>query len=78
VYTEDSDDMEYVGETAALPQLAGLRLIALDARMTPARRRYPRRRVVASVVIERRRGDRRHAKPGIDGLLRTVLADDWT
>jgi hypothetical protein len=56
---------------------AGLRLVALEPSAPPQHRRLPRRRIVMVVTVERRRGDRRRAKPGIDGLLRTVLADGW-
>jgi hypothetical protein len=60
-----------------LPAIGGLRLIALDPPAIPQRRRAPRRRLVSALFIERRRSDRRENRPGIDGLLRTVLADHW-
>jgi hypothetical protein len=78
VHTEDSDSVILKGLAAALPALSGLRLIPLNSGETPQRRRFPRRRIVARVHLERRQADRRRAKPGIDGLLRTVLADNWT
>lgn len=78
VHTDDPDSIIDDGDTTALPSLAGLRLIELDPLTAPQRRRYPRRSIIAPVLLERRRGDRRRAKPGIDGLLRMVLADDWT
>jgi hypothetical protein len=63
----------------AVPLLAvtPLRLVSIDVPAVPQRRRTPRRRVLAAFLIERRSGDRRETKPGIDGLLRMVLADDW-
>jgi hypothetical protein len=77
VQAEDPDSITQTGEAAALPAIGELRLIALDAPDEPQRRFGPRRRLIASVFLERRRADRRRAKPGVDGLLRMVLADGW-
>jgi hypothetical protein len=77
VPAEDSRSINQTGETAALPAIGELRLIALDAPEQPQRRFGPRRRIVGAVRSERRHGDRRRSTPGIDGLLRTVLADVW-
>ena len=77
MHTEDWDSVPDSGEIAALPTIGALRLIALNVPTALARRRAPRRRMVAGIRIERRRAERRHAIPGIDGLLRMVLADDW-
>jgi hypothetical protein len=77
VEAEDSDSIIQTGETAALPAIGKLRIIALDTSAEPQRRFGPRRRIVAAVQQERRRADRRRTKPGIDGLLRMVLADVW-
>jgi hypothetical protein len=76
VLPKDSD-RNTQGDAALLAAIGGLRLIALDALALPQRRRTPRRRDVGAFLVERRRCDRRQAKPGIDGLLRTVLSDDW-
>lgn len=76
MHTEDLKDAG--GGNHPEPARGGLRLVVLDD--TPAtdqRRRAPRRRLVAGCLVERRGPDRRRAKPGLDGLLRTVLADDW-
>jgi hypothetical protein len=43
--------------------ISGLRLVAFEPPAPPQRGRLPRRRILMV------------AKPGIDGLLRTVLAD---
>jgi hypothetical protein len=77
VQAEDPDSITQTGDSAELPAIGELRLIALDATSEPQRRFGPRRRMVAAVVNERRRAERRRAKPGIDGLLRMVLADMW-
>jgi hypothetical protein len=77
VQAEDPDTITKPGADAELPAVGELRLVALDAPNEPQRRFGPRRRIVAAVLQERRRGDRRRAKPGIDGLLRMVLADAW-
>jgi hypothetical protein len=77
VHAEDPDSTIEAGENAELPAIGELRLVALDAPAEPQRRFGPRRRIVAAVLNERRRADRRRAKPGIDGLLRMVLADAW-
>jgi hypothetical protein len=77
VQAEDSDSVIQDGDRAALPAIGKLRLTALDAAANPQRRFGPRRRIMAAVHHERRRTDRRKAKPGIDGLLRMVLADAW-
>lgn len=77
VHTDDPDSIIDNGDFVGLPSLAGFRLIELDPLTSPARRRSPRRSVVAPILFERRRADRRRTKPGIDGLLRMVLADDW-
>jgi len=77
VRAEDSDSIIETGANAELPAVGELRLIALDAPNEPQRRFGPRRRIVDAVLHERRRADRRRAKPGIDGLLRMVLADAW-
>jgi hypothetical protein len=77
VEAEDSDSTTQTGETAALPAIGELRLVALDVPEQPQRRFGVRRRIVAAVQRERRHGDRRRATPGIDGLLRMVLADAW-
>jgi hypothetical protein len=79
VQTDDSDG---VAKPRAMPlpfvpAVGRLRLITLESPHPPQRRRTPRRRLVQAVSFDRRRADRRSAKPGIDGLLRTVLADDW-
>ncbi len=74
---EDSDSIIQTGETAALPAIGNLRIAALGAPEEPQRRFGPRRRIIAAVRHERRRADRRRTKPGIDGLLRMVLADAW-
>jgi hypothetical protein len=57
------------------PDLGPLRLITLTTE-AQKRRHVARRRIRAEFAIERRRSDRRRT-PGIDGLLRTVLAGDW-
>jgi hypothetical protein len=75
--TDDPDDFAQTDRTSRVPELGRLRLIALDGPPLPQRRRAPRRQLVAAVALERRHADRRCAKPGIDGLLRTVLADEW-
>lgn len=75
--TDESDDSAQTRTASVTPAVGRLRLIALDPADAPARRRAPRRRLVVAVGFERRQADRRRAKPGIDGLLRTVLADDW-
>jgi hypothetical protein len=77
VHMNDPDSIIDDGDSVVLPSLAGLRLIELDPSAPPARRRAPRRFIIAPVLLEQRRGDRRRTKPGIDGLLRVVLADDW-
>jgi len=77
VRAEDPDSIIKTGDNAELPAIGELRLIALHASDEPQRRFGPRRRIVAAVQNERRRADRRRAKPGIDGLLRMVLADAW-
>jgi hypothetical protein len=77
VQAEDPDSITQTGENSALPAIGELRLIALEAPSTPQRRFGPRRRIVAAIMLERRRADRRREKPGIDGLLRMVLADTW-
>ena len=74
---EDPDSITQTGDRAALPAIGELRLIATDVPDEPRRRFGPRRRIAAAVLQERRRADRRRAKPGIDGLLRMVLADMW-
>jgi hypothetical protein len=65
---DDSPDM------TALPSSGDLRLVALEPSAPPQRRRLSRRRIVMVVTVERRRADRRRAEPGIDGLLRAVVA----
>jgi hypothetical protein len=76
VQADDPDSNIEPGANAALPVIGKLRLIALDT-VTLQRRCGPRRRAAAAVEAERRRSERRKAKPGIDGLLRMVLADVW-
>lgn len=75
--TEDPDSINQAGRSAALPAIGELHLVAPDVLDEPQRRFGPRRRTVGAVLLERRRADRRRAKPGIDGLLRMVLADMW-
>jgi hypothetical protein len=75
--SEDFDSSRRKREGTALPAVAPLQLITLQEPEPQQRRRAPRRRTFAQFLIERRRADRRTAKPGIDGLLRMVLADDW-
>ena len=70
---EDPDSITQTGNSAALPAIGEMRLIALDASDESQRRFGPRRRIIAAVLHERRRADRRRAKPGNDGLLRLVL-----
>jgi hypothetical protein len=77
VQAEDSDSITQTGDAAALPAIGELRVTALDDAATPQRRFGPRRRIISVVRDERRRADRRGAKPGLDGLLRMVLADAW-
>jgi hypothetical protein len=77
VQAEDSDSIIGTGKTAALPATGKLRIVTLGAPAEPQRRFGPRRRIIAAVRHERRRADRRRTKPGIDGLLRMVLADAW-
>jgi hypothetical protein len=76
VQAKDPDSITQTSERTALPAIGELRLTALEAHSAPQRRFGPRRRIVAAVFSERRRADRRE-KPGIDGLLRMVLADVW-
>ncbi len=75
--TEDPNCSSCNAEAAVLQTVGQLRLATLDGDKAPQRRRTPRRRLVAPVLTDRRRADRRHTMPGVDGLLRTVLADDW-
>jgi hypothetical protein len=74
---EDSDGIMQSTDVDKLPIVGGLRLVALNEPDLPQRRRAPRRRDISAFLVERRRSDRRRSKPGLDGLLRTVLADDW-
>ena len=74
---DDSSRIERRTNGAAFPAVAALRIIPLEQPSIPQRRTSPRRRLVEAVAFDRRRRDRRNAKPGIDGLLRMVLADDW-
>ena len=74
---EDSDGITQTGESAALPAMGKLRIIAVEPCQTPQRRFGPRRQIIDAMRCERRGADRRRAKPGIDGLLRVVLADAW-
>ncbi len=72
MHTEDSQDAS-ADEQGAPARTGALRLVASND-ISGAE---PRRRLVAGCLAERRATDRRRAKPGLDGLLRTVLADDW-
>jgi hypothetical protein len=74
----DDPNSAFSAADPAPSRLRHLRLVALADSVTPQRRRLPRRRTLAEVLLERRHADRRQAKPGIDGLLRRVLADDWS
>ncbi len=76
MHDEDANFVTPAGD-AALPAVGALRFITLHAAADTVRRRAARRRSTKHVAFERRHGDRRLAKPGIDGLLRTILADDW-
>jgi hypothetical protein len=77
LHTDDSDQVNQSSETTTHPAVGPIRLITFHTSDELKRRSFPRRKMAAAFAIERRRGDRRRAKPGIDGLLRTVLAGDW-
>jgi hypothetical protein len=75
--TEDPNRASRLGDADVLPAVGRFRVINIDTYDIPQRRTMPRRRLVMPVANDRRCGDRREAKPGVDGLLRLVLADDW-
>jgi hypothetical protein len=77
VHTEDSDNFPQSADTVAPRKIGALRLLAFHLPAEPARRHAPRRRFITSVLFERRHAERRRGIPGIDGLLRMVLADRW-
>jgi hypothetical protein len=72
----DDSNAGFGAGDAGVPAVGALRLITLHTSDDVARRRTTRRRISKQVGLERRRGDRRHAKPGIDGLLHTVLTGE--
>lgn len=75
------DDLDGAAEARANaanePAIRPPRLVLAVAVPIPQRRRGPRRVIVAGYPFERRHADRRKRIPGIDGLLRTVLSDNW-
>ncbi len=77
MHIEDPDRDSRSSGTPHHHPVGELRLIALDEASIPQRRRTPRRRLVMPVAADRRRTERRRTMPGVDGLMRTVLADDW-
>jgi hypothetical protein len=77
VHTEDPNCSSHGHEGATLRTVGALRLTTIAGDEAPQRRRTPRRQSVQPVLTDRRRGDRRQTTLGVDGLLRTVLADDW-
>ncbi len=78
MHTNDSNRFIDSAEPGVTPAVGPIRIVALHAPDgAPQRRRMPRRQIIATFAVERRRADRRQAKPGLDGLLRMVLADDW-
>ena len=74
---DDIDNIEIAAAARAPLSVRPLRVAALHAAEVPQRRRAPRRQTVEPVAHERRNADRRQRRPGLDGLLRLVLSDNW-